>query len=158
MIVQLILNINGTGWFKKHHAYKVADSKIYLYGEDIFGVHSITYDPVPENKTFYAFALSDMEFYYSYEDLCDYVDELNIPLVPIDFRGKIKSLNELKELHDEIMSSPSHIGKTREGLVIRVADKFKVNTHCINVAKSVRKNHVQTDKHWTKNWKKCRLC
>ena len=44
---------------KKHHAWKVTEPNVYLYGEDIYGVHSITYGPVEEQETFYAFALRD---------------------------------------------------------------------------------------------------
>ena len=46
---------------KKHHAWKVTEPNVYLYGEDIYGVHSITYGPVEEQKTFYAFGLRDGE-------------------------------------------------------------------------------------------------
>ena len=42
---------------KKHHAWKVTEPDVWLYGEDIYGVHSIAYDPVPEDRTFHAFAL-----------------------------------------------------------------------------------------------------
>lgn len=42
---------------KKHHAWKVTEPDVYLYGEDIYGVHSIAYEPVAEDRTFYAFAL-----------------------------------------------------------------------------------------------------
>ena len=42
---------------KKHHAWKVTEPDVLLYGEDIYGVHSIEYDAVPEHETFYAFAL-----------------------------------------------------------------------------------------------------
>ena len=55
---------SGGKWMamvKKHHAWKVTDPNVYLYGEDIYGVHSITYGPVGEHKTFYAFALRDGE-------------------------------------------------------------------------------------------------
>ena len=31
---------------KKHHAWKVTDPDVYLDGEDIYGVHSIAYEPV----------------------------------------------------------------------------------------------------------------
>ena len=41
---------------KKHHAWKVNEPDVYLYGEDIYGVHSIEYGPVPEQATYYAFA------------------------------------------------------------------------------------------------------
>ena len=42
---------------KKHHAWKVSEPDVYLYGEDIYGVHSIAYEPVAEHETFRAFAL-----------------------------------------------------------------------------------------------------
>ncbi len=42
---------------KKHHAWKVTEPDVFLYGEDIYGVHSITYGPVPENETFHSFSL-----------------------------------------------------------------------------------------------------
>lgn len=42
---------------KKHHAWKVREPDVYLYGEDIYGVHSIAYEPVAEDKTFHAFAI-----------------------------------------------------------------------------------------------------
>ena len=40
---------------KKHHAWKVQEPGVRLYGEDIYGVHSIEYEPVAEHETFYAF-------------------------------------------------------------------------------------------------------
>ena len=42
---------------KKHHAWKVNEPDVWLYGEDLYGVHSIEYEPVAEHETFYAFAL-----------------------------------------------------------------------------------------------------
>ena len=42
---------------KKHHAWKVNEPEVWLYGEDLYGVHSIEYEPVAEQATFYAFAL-----------------------------------------------------------------------------------------------------
>jgi hypothetical protein len=48
-------------------------------------------------------------------------------------------------------------GDTREGVVIRNAGEFPVDEFSNNVCKWVRPNHVQTDEHWTKNWKKATL-
>ena len=39
-----------------------------------------------------------------------------------------------------------------EGFVVRNVDSFAYEDFSKNVAKYVRKNHVQTDEHWTKNW------
>ena len=41
-----------TAMVKKRHAWKLAQSPAHLYGEDIYGVHSIEYAPVPEERTF----------------------------------------------------------------------------------------------------------
>jgi hypothetical protein len=49
------------------------------------------------------------------------------------------------------MKLPSMYGDTREGVVIRVADSFKLDDFPNYVCKWVRPNHVQTDEHWTKN-------
>ena len=50
------------GMVRKHHAWKVTEPDVFLYGEEIYGVHSIEYDPVPEDETFYAFALRYPKF------------------------------------------------------------------------------------------------
>ena len=73
---------------RKHHAWKVLEPDIFLYGEDIYGVHSIEYDPVPENETFYAFALrfADGSF-SSFQALVKYAREHGIPVVPVLLRG-----------------------------------------------------------------------
>ena len=47
---------------KKYHAWKVTDPNIYLYGEDIYGVHSIAYGAVHADETFYAFSLRDTDW------------------------------------------------------------------------------------------------
>ena len=57
------------------------------------------------------------------------------------------------------MSEPSTFGKEKEGCVIRKANSFTDEQGFENnVCKYVRANHVQTDEHWTKNWKKAELC
>lgn len=42
------------GMVRKHHAWKVREPDIFLYGEDVYGVHNIAYGPIPENETFRA--------------------------------------------------------------------------------------------------------
>lgn len=45
----------------------------------------------------------------------------------------------------------------REGIVMRITDSFPIIEFPRCVCKYVRANHVQTDEHWTKNWKKAKL-
>ena len=54
---------------RKHHAWKMAGSQAYLYGEDIYGVHSIEYGPVPEDQTLHAFALRRQDFFAPFRTL-----------------------------------------------------------------------------------------
>lgn len=46
---------------------------------------------------------------------------------------------------------------TREGIVSRNADECPVDEFMHNVFKYVRKGHVKTDEHWTRNWKRAKL-
>ena len=73
---------------KKHHAWKVTEPDVFLYGEDIYGVHSIEYDPVRESETFHAFALRKASGgFSSFRTMVSYAQERHTPVVPILFEG-----------------------------------------------------------------------
>jgi hypothetical protein len=46
---------------------------------------------------------------------------------------------------------------TKEGIVTRNSGEYSVDDFKHNVFKYVRKNHVNTDTHWTKNWERAKL-
>ncbi len=147
-----------TAMVKKHHAWKVNESDIYLYGEDIYGVHSIVYGPVPENQTFYAFALrNETGAFSSFADMEAYADKHRIPIVPVLFRGTFSSVAQARAFLEHAHTEPSVLGGEREGVVLRVASGFSESEFSISVCKSVRASHVQSDEHWTKNWRPCKL-
>ncbi|MCY4486538.1 MAG: hypothetical protein OXF11_05400 [Deltaproteobacteria bacterium] len=54
-------------------------------------------------------------------------------------------------------SEPSALGGAREGVVIRLARAFPAEEFHLNVCKSVREDHVQSDEHWSKHWRPCRI-
>ena len=143
---------------RKHHAWKVTEPDVFLYGEDIYGVHSIEYDPVPEDKTFYAFALrfADGSF-SSFEALVKYAGERGIPVVPVLHDGVFGSVDEIQDFVSRAHAEPSALGGAREGVVIRLARAFPAGEFHRNVCKSVRTGHVQSDEHWSRNWRPCRL-
>lgn len=143
---------------KKHHAWKVAEPDAFLYGEDIYGVHSIEYEPVAEGETFYAFALrgSDSRF-ASFGSLVEFARQRGIPIVPVLFDGVFRSVDELRDFVTAAHAEPSALGGEREGVVIRVERSFLAADFSRYVCKSVRADHVQTDQHWTRNWKPCRI-
>jgi len=45
----------------------------------------------------------------------------------------------------------------REGIVVRNAGEFSNEDFGSNVMKWVRKGHVTTDTHWSRNWVKAKI-
>ncbi|MCE2494582.1 MAG: hypothetical protein J4F40_18625 [Alphaproteobacteria bacterium] len=142
---------------KKHHAWKTRGFGGMVYGEDIYGVHSIEYGPVSENRTFYAFALRIGDLFESFDTTCMRIQSLGIGIVPLLWRGRIRSVDALNDLIVREMAQPSYLGGDREGVVVRLAHAFHVSDFQSSLAKSVRVNHVQSDEHWTRNWRTCRI-
>ena len=143
---------------KKHHAWKVTEPDVFLYGEDIYGVHSIIYEPVSEDRTFYAFALRDSEGAFAdFAELEAYTEQKNIPVVPVLFRGCFHSVSEIRTFVEHSHGECSTLGGEREGVVLRLARGFDETEFQDAVCKSVRIGHVQSDKHWTKRWQPCRI-
>ena len=143
---------------KKHHAWKVREPDVYLYGEDIYGVHSIAYEPVAEDKTFHAFAIRDGDGAFgAFPDLEAYANRHDIPVVPVLFRGRFRSVEEIRDFIARAHESPSVLGGQREGVVLRLERGFPAAEFQNSVCKSVRVGHVQTDEHWTRNWRPCRI-
>ena len=152
---------SGNKWMamvKKHHAWKVNEPDVYLYGEDIYGVHSVTYAPVAERETFYAFALRDgAGAFAAFDEVEAYAKQREIPVVPVLFRGRLRSVAEISAFMKQAHGEPSTLGGEREGVVMRLARGFPAAEFQDNVCKSVRAGHVQTDEHWTRNWRPCRI-
>ena len=110
---------------KKHHAWKVTEPDVWLYGEDIYGVHSIAYDPVPEDRTFYAFALRDAAGKFAaFGDLERHAESRGIPVVPVLFRGVFRSVTDLRGFLAHAPTEPSALGGQREGVVLRIEHAF----------------------------------
>ncbi len=142
---------------RKHHAWKIQESDVMLYGEDIFAVHSIAYGPVHEDRTFYAFALRRGDGFASWDETVEYAGDTDIPVVPVLHRGVFQNRAEMTEFLEAAHDAPSVLGGDREGIVIRRTEPFHRIMFASRVCKSVRQNHVQTDQHWTRNWQPCAL-
>lgn len=141
---------------KKHHAWKVSEPGVFLYGEDIYGVHSIAYEPVPEDETFHAFALrNDEGVFASFAEVEAYANQRTIPVVPVLFKGCFRSIDELRAFMERAHGEPSVLGGEREGVVLRLARGCPTQEFASNVCKSVRVGHVNSDEHWTRNWRPC---
>lgn len=113
----------------------------HICGEYLYAEHSIRYTEL--ESYFQAFSLW-------YEDTCcDWVrtqtifNKLGITTVPVLYIGKYDT--------DKIISlAKETIADGNEGIVVRNYGSFRYEEFDKNVAKYVRKNHVQTDEHWSR--------
>lgn len=103
------------------------------------------------------FGVRDNNIWIPWESVEEYSYLLDIPTVPVLFKGIIKSDKELKQIVEDLVSKPSELGGQIEGIVIRNASMFHNDDFSDNVMKWVRKDHVQTDVHWSRNWKKAKI-
>ena len=131
------------------------DEGVFIFGENMEGIHSIEYTNL--TSYFYIFGVRDNNIWVPWETVEEYSFLLDLPTVPVLFKGVINTEKELKQIVEDLVSQPSALGGQREGIVIRNAGMFHNDDFSQNVMKWVRKGHVQTDEHWTRNWKKARL-
>lgn len=131
--------------------YSIPDN-IQIFGEWCFALHSIAYDKLP--GYFLMFAIRELDkngesFWYSWDEVKAWAEELNIPTVPVLWQGIVSSEKELRSITNKLVFEKSVYGETREGIVIRLADVIPNKNFSESVMKWVRKNHVQTSDHWT---------
>ena len=131
------------------------DEDVFIFGENMEGIHSIEYSKL--KSYFYMFGVRDNNIWIPWESVEEYSYLLDISIVPVLFKGFIKSDKELKQIVEDLVSKPSELGGQIEGIVIRNASMFHNDDFSDNVMKWVRKDHVQTDVHWSRNWKKAKI-
>ncbi len=99
---------------RKHHGWKLRGQPgLCLYAEDIYGVHSIAYDPVPEERTLYIFAALEDGRFLSFPEVEAVAERLDIPTVPVLIRARFDSGEELEECLREALRESSILGGGR---------------------------------------------
>lgn len=131
------------------------EDNVYLFGENMEGIHSIEYSKL--KSYFYLFGVRDNNIWIPWQSVEEYSYLLDLELVPVLFKGKVNTEKELKDLVNDLVSKPSELGGEREGIVVRNSGLFHNDDFADNVMKWVRANHVTTDEHWTRNWKKSKI-
>jgi RNA ligase len=125
-----------------------------IFGENLYGVHSIEYSNLP--AYFFVFAIRDGDTWLSWDEVTFYAQALDLPLAPVLARGRFTE-QQLANTILEYVNQPSRFGGEMEGVVVRNTAAFEPAFFYQNVLKYVRENHVQTDEHWTRRWRKARL-
>jgi hypothetical protein len=131
------------------------EDDLYLFGENVEGIHSIEYTALKDY--FYLFGVRLGKYWLSWDKVEEYSYLLDLELAPVLFKGVFSSEEELKSKVEELVRVPSSLGGEREGIVIRVKEQFHEKDFSTHVQKWVRENHVKTDEHWTRNWKKAKV-
>ena len=153
---------SGHPWMamvRKHHAWKTAGNRsLHLYGEDIYAVHAIRYDPVPEDRTLYLFAALTKGTFEPWDQVEALAQLHHIPTAPVLHKGTFHTPAALRDLCLELAAQPSALGPQREGIVVRTAEGFPQDDFQHPVFKVVRADHVQPDQeHWSRRWQPCRI-
>lgn len=145
-------SINNTNhpsrsWVKRWHgsiAWQLP-SNLRFCGENLYAYHSIRYWSIDlKNGYFVLFNIWDGETCLSWAETARIASQFNIPLVPVLYDG-VWDENAIKACY----TNNSTYDGEQEGYVVRTADSFSRADFSLNVAKYVRENHVQSDKHWT---------
>lgn len=109
-------------------------------GENLFATHSLSYSDLP--SYFLGFSIwDDRNICLAWDETVEWFELLGIKPVEVIYDG-IYDEAKIKALWDDRNWS------REEGYVLRVADAFAYGEFKDKVAKFVRKNHVQTNKHW----------
>lgn len=131
------------------------DENVFIFGENMEGIHSIEYTNL--KSYFYMFGVRDNNIWVTWDQVEEYAYLLDLNIVPVLFRGVINTEKELMSLINKFMKEDSLVGGEKEGVVVRTTGVFHNDDFDKNVAKFVRKDHVQTDEHWTRKWKKAKI-
>ena len=144
---------NGLYWKVKG----LIDDDLLIFGENLYGEHSIHYEKLRDYFHVFACYNETTDKWWSWDDVKFVSKVLGVPHVPTLWRGIAESEDQIRELIIQTMNMPSAYGNTKEGVVIRLTNEFDGEDFPNYVCKYVRANHVQTDEHWTRNWKKAEL-
>lgn len=128
--------------------------ELEIFGENLYGIHSIEYERLPAH--FFIFAIREQDHWLAWEEVVFYAKLVDLPVVPV-VQQRHFTVDAIQACIQQGMKQGSAFGGDCEGYVFRNAHGFPSSEFSQNVIKYVRKNHVKTDEHWTRNWKRAKL-
>jgi hypothetical protein len=142
------------------------DNNLEIFGENLYAIHSIIYPNLESH--FYVFGIRVLDKWLSWEETKWYAEFFDFPCVPELSMQSTADPELVKQTVLNLASQPSVFGSlqnntnplldcTREGVVSRNIEEYDVDKFAQNVFKYVRKDHVQTDVHWSKTIKRAML-
>ncbi|CAJ1372118.1 unnamed protein product [Effrenium voratum] len=130
---------------------------VQVFGENMQGIHSIEYTNL--ESFFYVFGARDARGWLSWDETVALAERLDLPTVPLVFRGTFASADQLQQCLEKWKQEPSAVSErqTPEGFVVRRSARIPAKAFQESVAKYVRANHIQTEDAWKRRWKKATL-
>ncbi len=137
-----------------------------LFGENLYAVHSIEYRRLETH--YFVFAVRCLDMWLSWDEVKFYAAAFDFSAAPElairkatddagdDLRDEVVRLAQEPSVFDSY-DTQTQTACSREGVVTRNIGEYPVADFAHNVFKYVRKGHVKTDEHWTRNWKRARL-
>lgn len=136
-----------------------------IFGENLYAIHSIQYPQLEQH--FFVFAIRYLEQWLSWEEVVFYAGLLDLPTVPVlatidafndqaTFETTVQTIAQQESTFQSVEAATQQTC-SMEGIVSRNPEAFAVADFKQNVFKYVRKDHVQTDEHWTRRWKRAPL-
>jgi hypothetical protein len=118
--------------------YQIPES-IRICGENLYAQHSIPYNNL--KSYFEVFSIWTNDQCSSWDDTEIFCESIGLITVPILYKGLFSE----KVILDIIKSIDF---SKQEGFVIRNKESFHLKDFSTNIAKFVRKGHVNTEQHW----------
>jgi hypothetical protein len=135
-----------------------------IFGENLYAVHSIEYRKLEHH--YYVFAVRCLDVWLSWDEVKFYATMFDFPTVPelavvkpVDESAFREEVLRLAQIPSELASFDviTNMLCSREGVVSRDINEYTTSEFQSRVLKYVRKGHVKTDAHWTRNWKRAKL-
>lgn len=135
-------NHPSRNWLKNFHGQIKSDipEGYRVCGENLYAKHSIEYNNL--SSYFECFSIwNENNVCLGWEDTVEWCDVIGIELVPVWYIGVWDDAN-IENIATDVVCNGG------EGIVVRLEGEFHYDDFGVSVAKWVRANHVQTDKHW----------
>ena len=135
-----------------------------IFGENLYAVHSIEYRKLEQH--YFVFGVRVHDTWLGWEEVKFYAAMFDFPTVPVLDMANPVDENVFKDQVLALTSKPSvfdsfDVASSKpcscEGVVTRDVKEYAVSAFSRHVFKYVRKGHVTTDEHWTRNWRRARL-
>ncbi len=152
---------SSVNYIKNVHYYPnlqdITEQNLMIFGENMYAIHSIEYTNLQDFAYVFNIVDRNKDEFMAIDDVVEWAESHNMTMVPEVYRGVIPSLQWLEKFLADELKKPSALGGVREGFVVRVQNSFPTESFSNNVFKYVRKGHVATDTHWSRNWVAAKL-